>query len=165
MTGKTDNVRTMHSIEPLLATFTILALLTAGCDKSPTSTATKTTESHASTEASEQGLQKAPPPIQPELFQRQVYKTLNGSLVLTLISKDECESTKGGVTVLAKYTKQDDRLRVVEQDSGTNVVNYFRVTAKGLVDGKGSVLLSAEAYAATIDRLERERQKQAEAPK
>jgi hypothetical protein len=113
----------------------------AGCNKSPT-------PPPANNSASPQ-----PPPVQAEPFHNQVYKSLDGRKMLTLISKDECEYTEGRDTVLGKYTKQTDSLRVVLTVMGTSQVVYFRFTDQGLQDNNGNVLLSPENYAAAIEQI------------
>lgn len=123
----------------------LLALLAGGCDRaaSPSSDNSRVTQ--------------PPPPIQATPFHGQVYKSLNGRTVLTLISKDECELAGGGTTLLCKYTKADDKLRVVVTALGTSQVKYYRFTAQGLEDNDGNVLLSPESLAATIKQIEQER--------
>ena len=71
--------------------------------------------------------------------------------MLTLISKDECEYTEDRNTVLGKYTKQTDSVRVVLPVMGTSQVFYYRITDQGLQDNDGNVLLTAEQYAAAIE--------------
>jgi hypothetical protein len=109
----------------------ITAFLVGGCDKSPTSTADKSSS-------------KPPVPIQAEAFHGQVYKSFDQRKVLTLISKDECELSEQGTILLCKYTKQDDKLRVVTTTLGTSQVLYYRVTNQGLQDNDGNVLFSPE---------------------
>lgn len=127
------------NIKPI-AILAAFAFLTGGCDKSPT---TNNRDS------------QPPPPIQAEPFHGQVYKSLNGRIVLTLISKDECELNTGGTTLLCKYTKPNNTLRIVATALGTSQVIYYRFTNQGLEDNDGNILLSPEGYAATIAQLER----------
>jgi hypothetical protein len=148
----------MNPINALLGACTILvtlALLTGGCDKSSTSTATNNSGSQAPPAA-----QQAPPPIQAEPFHGQVYKSLNGRTVLTLVSKDECEIAEGGTTLLCKYAKQDGKLRVVTTTLGTSTVLYFRFTDQGLDDNKGNVLLSPESYSDAMEQLKRQQEEE-----
>ncbi|HEY1719207.1 MAG TPA: hypothetical protein VGH42_13065 [Verrucomicrobiae bacterium] len=119
---------------------------TAGCNKSPTTPT-----------ANNNGSQPPPAPIQPEPFHGQVYKPIDGSGSLTLVSQDECEISAGGSIVLCKYTKPNDTLRVVFPNSQ---VLYFRITAQGLVDGNGNVWYNPERYAATLAQLQQQQQEQ-----
>jgi hypothetical protein len=147
----------MKPIKPLLctiATLATLAFLTGGCEKPATSTATNNDFSKPlpTTQAS-------PPPVQAEPFHGQVYKSVDGRHVVTLTSKDECELTQDGGTLLCKYTKQKDALRVIATVMGTTQVLYFRFTDKGLQDNDGNILLSPEQYAASLQRIGEERQR------
>ena len=126
------------------------AFFTGGCNKSPTSST-----------ANNNGSQP-PPPIQAEAFHGQVYKSLDGGTVLTLVSKDECELNQGGTILLCKYTKPNDTLRVVTTALGTSQVIYFRFTAQGLVDNNGNVLFSPEGLTAKIQQQQLEQQRVAD---
>lgn len=131
-----------------------LAILTAGCDKSPTAN---------------NNANQPPPPVQAEPFHGQVYKSANGRNVLTLTSKDDCELMQDGTTLPCKYTKQTDALRVIATVMGTPQVIYFRFTDQGLQDNNGNVLFSPEKYAVIIEQQRQqamiEQQKQLEAEK
>lgn len=134
-----------------LGTLVALGFLTGGCNKSPTSPIANNTDS------------PRPPAIQAEPFQGQVYKSLNGKTVLTLVSKDECELAERGTTLLCRYTKPNNTLRIVTTALGTSQVIYFRFTDQGLEDSNGDVLLSPEKYTAAIKMLnqrQREEEKQ-----
>lgn len=112
-----------------------VALATGGCEKSSPPPSVNNGDS------------QPPPPIQAEPFHGQVYKSLNGKTVLTIISRDECELAEGRTTLLCKYSKQDGKLRVVTTTLGTSQVIYFRLTNQGLEDNDGNVLLSPERLA------------------
>jgi hypothetical protein len=135
----------------LITILATLAILTAGCGKSP----------NANGNAS-QPPPPTPPPIQAEPFHGQVYKSLNGRTTLTLVSKDECELSENGTILLCKYTKPNDTLRVVTTALGTSQVIYFRFTDQGLEDNSGNVLLSPERYAAIIQQQQLEKQRKNE---
>jgi hypothetical protein len=130
------------------------ALFTGGCGQSPTTTSSNGQPSPAI---------QPPPVIQAEPFHGQVYKTLNGRIVLTLISKDECELTEHGTTYLCKYTKQTGALRVIVTALGTSQVVYLRYTDQGLQDNDGDVLLSPDKYEAALLHLQQEQQRQQQA--
>ena len=123
----------------------LIAILVAGCEK-PATTAVQTAD--------------APPRVEAEPFRGEVYRTLNGQTALTLISRDECELRNGQQTLLCKYTKQTDSLRVVVTAFGTNQVVYYRNTPQGIQDNEGMVLLAPQPYAAAVEqtRLAREHQ-------
>jgi hypothetical protein len=133
------------NIKPVVI-LTVCAFFTGGCNKSPTSTTANNSGS------------QPPPPIQAEPFHGQVYKSANGRNVLTLTTKDECELMQDGTTLLCKYTKQTDALRVIATVMGTPQVIYYRFTDQGLQDNNGNVLLSPEKYAAAIEQIQRQQQ-------
>ena len=130
-----------------IAILAACALLTAGCNKSPTSPTANNSNSQ-------------PPPVQAEAFHGQVYKSVDGRHVVTLTSKDECELTKTGTTLLCKYTKQADALRVIATVMGTPQVLYFRFIDQGLQANDGQVLLAPRQYADAIAQLEKQRREQ-----
>src|ERR1017187_4010710 len=137
------------NIKPI-AILASCVLFTAGCNKSPTSPT-----------ANNSGNQ--PPPVQAEAFHGQVYKSVEGRNVVTLTSKDECELTQNGTTLLCKYTKQTDALRVIATVVGTPQVLYFRFVDQGLQANDGQILLAPQQYAdamAKQQQAEAERQKQ-----
>ncbi len=133
-----------------LTLLVITAVLVGGCDKAPTSTADKSGN-------------QPPAPIQAEAFRGQVYKSFNQRKVLTLISKDECELSEHGTILLCKYTKQDDKLRVVTTALGTSQVLYYRFTSQGLQDNDGNVLFSPEGLLEAQRQAELARRAQQEA--
>ena len=125
--------------------------LAAGCNKSPTPPATSSAS------------QPPPAPIQAEPFHGQVYKSLDGNTMLTLTSKDECELMQNGTTLLCKYTKQTDALRIVATVMGTPQVIYYRFTDQGIQDNNGKVLLSPEGLLEAQRQAQLARQAQQEA--
>ena len=102
--------------------------------------------------------------VEAEPFQGSVYRSFDDQIALTLISRDECEIRTQGTTLLCKYTKQADALRIVTTALGTNQVIYFRFTDQGIQDNQGTTLLSPERYSAAMEqvRLTREREAQAQ---
>jgi hypothetical protein len=132
-----------------IAILAACAFLTGACNKSPTSPTTNNSDS-----------QPSPAPIQAEPFHGQVYKSLDGRNVLTLTSKEECELMQEGTTLLCKYTKQNDAVRVIATVMGTPQVIYYRFTDQGIQDNNGNVLLSPERYTAAIEQLQRQKQEE-----
>jgi hypothetical protein len=128
----------------LITCLFVVATLATGCSKSPNIT----------TDSSQ---------LQAEPIRGQVYRSLDGGTVLTVISRDECELREGGTTLLCKYTKQADALRVVVTAMGTTQVIYYRFTDQGIQDNNGGVLLSPERYAAAVEqaRAAQEREQRA----
>jgi hypothetical protein len=116
----------------LIAYILVICSLSSGCNKSP----------HIMTNT---------PQVQAEPFHGQVYRSPDGQKSLTLISVDECELNDGGPTLLCKYTKQSDALRLVVTALGTNQIIYYRITDQGIQDKCGVVLLSPGGYAAAIE--------------
>jgi len=131
-----------------LASLFVLTLA-AGCDRSPRVTTTEDVD-HAQR-------------IEARAFQGEVYRSADGQNALTLISPDELELREGNTTLLCKYSKQAEALRVVVTALGTNQVIYFRFTNYGLQDNQGKVLLSPANYASAMEqaRLVREREENA----
>jgi hypothetical protein len=127
------------------------AFLIGGCNKSPTPQTANNNDT------------QPPPPVQAEPFHGQVYKSLNGRNVLTLTSKDECELSDGRTTLLCKYTKQSDALRVIVTAMGTTQVIYFRFTNQGLVESDdGTELLSQDAFDAKMQQIRLAKQREEE---
>ena len=123
-----------------LSVICFLSLL--GCDK----------QAGSSDETSEQkGAVSAVP------FNGENFRSFDGSMALTLISKDECEMRNGPDTLLCKYTRQDGALRVVVTQLGTNLVLYFRLVREGLQDNHGNVLLNPPSYNMAIKRVQEQR--------
>ena len=82
------------------------------------------------------------PPVEGKPFRDGVYRSLDNTVVLTLISPDELELRDGGTTYLCKYSEQPDALRVILTKSGTPQVLYFRVTPLGLESDAGGKFFS-----------------------
>lgn len=91
-------------------------------------------------------------PVEAEAFHGEVYRSLDGRTALTLISRDECELRDSGRTILCKYTRQADALRVVATVLGTNEVVYYRLVEQGIQDNSGSVLFSPARYTAALEQ-------------
>lgn len=125
--------RPLWLLAALLACFSFLA---ASCSKSLTATAPTAT---------------AP-------FHGQVYKSLDGTTVLTLISIDECELSENSPIILCKYTTANGTIRVVRTALGTTEVIYFRLTPQGLEENNGNVLLSPESYADAVSKIQRQKE-------
>ena len=130
-----------------ISTVASLALLATSCNKSPNSAITVSRDGQ-------------PASIQPEAFQRQVYRSLDGVSVLTLTSREECELNEGGTTLLCRYSKEDDKLHVVTIALSTSKEIYFRFIGEGLQDDKGNVLLSSQPYATAIEKVRRQQEEQ-----
>ena len=64
--------------------------------------------------------------------ERVTYQSIDGNHAITIVSSEELELREGSTTLLCKYTKQDEKLRIVETVNGTNQVLYFRFTNQGL---------------------------------
>src|SRR5947207_2156573 len=103
------------SVHPLMknvisAAVVAIALSLVACKKAPTTG----------------GPPGAQPQAQAQPYKGGVYKSGDGNTVLTLVSSEECEIQANGTTLLCKYTKQADTLRVVLTALGTSQVLYFR---------------------------------------
>jgi hypothetical protein len=96
-------------------------------------------------------------PLSGAPFNGETFRSFDGSTVLTLISKDECEMKEGPDTFLCKYTRQDGSLRVVMAQLGTNLVLYFRRVPEGLQDNHGKFLLTPPSYQAAVKMVQEKR--------
>lgn len=130
-----------------ISTVASLSLLATGCNKSPNSAITVSKDGQ-------------PASLQAEAFERQVYRSLDGGSVLTLISREKCELSEGGTTLECRYSKEDDKLRVVTIALSTSKEINFRFTGEGLQDDNGNVLFSPERYASAIEQLRRHEEEQ-----
>ena len=99
--------------------------------------------------------------VEAKPFHGEVYRSLNGSETLTIISQTECELQDHGDTFLGKYTKQPDALRVIISPMGGSVVVYYRLTEQGLQAKDGTVLLAPGPYKAAIQRANDTRRERA----
>lgn len=102
------------------------------------------------------------PGVEAKAFHGEIYRSMDGQQTLTVISPDELELREGGTTLLCKYTKQTDALRVIMTEFGTNQVLYFRFMEYGLQDAKGNILLSPLSYATALEQQHVEQQRAAE---
>ena len=89
-----------------------------------------------------------------------VYRSLDGVSVLTLLSREKCELSEGGTTLLCRYSREDDALHVVTVALSTSKEMNFRFTSEGLQDDNGNVLFSPERYATAIEQLRRQEEEQ-----
>lgn len=80
-------------------------------------------------------------------FNGGLYRTVNDNQVITLVSNDELELRTQAGNFLCKYTKQNDKLRVVAQILGTTQVIYYRITDEGLQNDEGIFLYNPVKYA------------------
>src|ERR1017187_1812010 len=72
-----------------------------------------------------QGSQQAAKEAGPKPFKNEVYRTVDGSEVVTITSPTELELRKGHDNLICEYTRQDDGLRVVVTVFGTKQAVYF----------------------------------------
>lgn len=115
----------MKLLKSLLCICLIFLLQLASCSKAP--------------ETNQEAEQKVKP-VQPKPFKGQVYRDIDDSLVITMVSLDELELQTGGANLICKYTTQDDSLRVVANIMGAAQALYYRITDEGLLGNDGSVL-------------------------
>ncbi len=123
-------MNTLSRLSFCTATFTML--LASACTKNP---------------APESSL-----PIEAKPYKGQVYRTKDSSQTITLVSEDELEINKDGANVICKYTKQDDRLRVVVNILGTPQAFYYRMTDDGLEDANGLIFYNSVRFQ-SVDQL------------
>lgn len=65
-------------------------------------------------------------------FQKIVFTEPQYGSTITLISETGCEIKKGNQIFLAEYTRQENKLRVIERALGTASVDYFDILPEGL---------------------------------
>jgi formylglycine-generating enzyme required for sulfatase activity len=98
-----------------------------------------------------QGSQAAAKEAGPKPFKNEVYRTIDGSEVVTITSLTELELRKGRDNFICEYTRQDDGIRVVLTVLGTKQAVYLSTFSDpglgvmGLKDGN-LVLLDAQHY-------------------
>ncbi len=74
-------------------------------------------------------------------FQKTVFTQPQVGSTITLVSETECEIGTGGQILLAEYSRQEDKLRVVMLAGGAASVSYFDVFPDGLLAPDGHVFL------------------------
>ena len=77
-------------------------------------------------------------PAKPTEVKNQTYRMIGGRSVVAIVSADELEIRQGGENLVCKYTKQDNKLRVIVNALGTTTAKYFDMTPEGLVGEDGS---------------------------
>ncbi len=125
----------------LLFILTVSAFLYTSCSKTPNAPGPDLAPSTQSR------------PLEAKPFKGEVYRAINDSEVITLISKDELEWRTKGTTFVCKYSKQDDKLRVVMQAFGSTQARYYRLTDEGLQSDDGAPLYNPVKYATTKQAL------------
>lgn len=79
-------------------------------------------------------------------FQREVYRSKDGTSSIAIISADELEMRENnGPNLICKYTKQDGTLRIVVNAGGASQAIYFKETPFGLAGNNRQNLFSANA--------------------
>jgi hypothetical protein len=78
--------------------------------------------------------------VQAKLFEREVYRSVDGNTAIILTSPEELELTQNGTNLVCKYTMDGDTFRVVANILGTTQALYYRMTAQGLKANDGKVL-------------------------
>jgi len=126
--------------------------------------------------------QKSPVPAIPKkktTFQKIVFTEPKYGSTITLISETECEIKARGDIRLAEYTRQENKLRVVERAFGAASVHYFDILPDGVRESdSGEMYLlpeplnklheqeriaqEAEAARQRAEQMEQERQRQIE---
>lgn len=108
-----------------------------------------------------------------EASEGEVFRSINRSRSLTLISATECEIRYDDAIILGNYTRQPDGLRVVTSGFGGKHVSYYQQTTEGLKSRDGDTLLNTTAYnreknlireaeARRYESLQKERQREQE---
>ena len=71
---------------------------------------------------------------------------IGGRSVVAIVSADELEIRQGGENLVCKYTKQDNKLRVIVNALGTTTAKYFDLAPQGLVDEDGDIYYEPEIF-------------------
>ena len=85
-------------------------------------------------------------PAKPTEVKNQTYRMIGGRSVVAIISSDELEIRQAGENLVCKYTKQDNKLRVIVNALGTTTAKYFDLTPQGLVDEDGDIFYEPETF-------------------
>lgn len=79
-------------------------------------------------------------------FPGAIYRAIDDSEIIKLVSNDELELRHQSENLICKYTKQGDTLRIVVNIFGTSQALYYKMTPEGLVDEHNHVLYEPAAY-------------------
>ena len=97
-------------------------------------------------------------PAKPPEVKNQTYRMIGGRSVVAIVSSDELEIRQGGENLVCKYTKQDNKLRVIVNALGTTTAKYFDLTPQGLVDEDGDIFYEPANYDKVMAQIELNRQ-------
>lgn len=93
-------------------------------------------------------------PAKPTEVKNQTYRMIGGRSVVAIVSSDELEIRQGGENLVCKYTKQDNKLRVIVNALGTTTAKYFDLTQEGLVDEGGDIYYEPETFQKITAQIE-----------
>lgn len=74
------------------------------------------------------------------------YRTLDSHHVVAIVSSEELEIREDGQNFVCKYTKKDNKLRVVMSVMGTTSAMYYNIKPQGLVDEKGLIYYDSMTF-------------------
>src|ERR1035437_3862295 len=78
-------------------------------------------------------------------FKGEVYRSQDGSVVVTMTSSEELELAKNGVNLICRYTRQAAAIRAVETVMGTSQAVNYRIIPEGIQGPDGRILYSPAA--------------------
>jgi hypothetical protein len=138
----------MKFVSHLLSVSLVSLLPLASCSKAPVTTeqsqkpdfSRPLQDAIAKAPVTTEQSQKPAQPVKATPFRGEVYESIDGLNVITLVSPEELELTEQGHNIICKYTKQDGKLRVVANVMGTTEVVYYRMTNDGLQDKDSHML-------------------------
>ena len=91
-------------------------------------------------------------------FEGRAYQTEDGRSSLRLISNEEADFHMNGQTFSCRYSNQDNGLRVIATDNGSQKVVYFQYIHRGIQSNDGIVYLDSANFAEVQQQKELERQ-------
>jgi len=77
-------------------------------------------------------------------FQKIVFTQPQTGDTIKLISENQCELANRGNILLADYSREENKLRVVTRVGGTDSVSYYEIMTEGLRKPNGEVFLLPE---------------------
>lgn len=92
-------------------------------------------------------------------FKGQTFRAADNREAIRFTSSHELELQSRGTNLICQYTIEGDTVRITANVLGTTQAIYYTITPDGLRSPEGVILLSADGYAAAMER-ERQHQEQ-----
>ena len=90
-------------------------------------------------------------------FERQVYRSVDDTQVVTLTSSDELEFSEGGMNIVCKYSKDGDSMRIILNARGVQQALYYKFVTQGIKAQDGTILYEPEQYQSVMRQINLQR--------